>query len=138
MKFTKSFMGATGGNPYPQDFKKGDDCPDDLLEAAKLAGVIAAGVTLDPSDIEIPDEWEKLNSPDMTALAKALGGKGIKTKADAEECIRAIEAARNPSVETQIEERDGKFVIVKGDDVIGDEHETKEAAEAALDALETE
>jgi len=34
MKFIKPFKGATGGNPYPQEFEIGDECPDDLVQAA--------------------------------------------------------------------------------------------------------
>lgn len=41
MKFTKPFKGATGGNSYPQDFKVGDECPDDLLVAAMEANAVS-------------------------------------------------------------------------------------------------
>lgn len=40
MKFTKSFIGATGGSPYPRTFYVGDECPEDLLDAAKSVGAI--------------------------------------------------------------------------------------------------
>jgi hypothetical protein len=39
-KFEKAFKGATGGNPYPTDFAKGDDCPKDLLDAAISVGAV--------------------------------------------------------------------------------------------------
>ncbi len=90
MKFTKPFKGATGGNPYPHDFKKGDDFPDDLLEAAKLAGAV---------------------------------GKSAKQRAPAKPLIV---------------EKDNAWLVMRGDEQIGEPHDTKEAAEAALDALETE
>ncbi len=41
MKFTRSFKGATGGNPYPQEFEVGEDCPADLVKAATEAGALA-------------------------------------------------------------------------------------------------
>lgn len=40
MKFIKPFKGATGGNPYPIDFKVGDECPDDLIAAANQVGAV--------------------------------------------------------------------------------------------------
>jgi len=42
MKFTKPFKGATGGNPYPQEFNIGDECPDDLERAALASGAVEA------------------------------------------------------------------------------------------------
>lgn len=41
MKFTKPFKGATGGNPFPQEFKVGDECPADLELAAIAAEAVS-------------------------------------------------------------------------------------------------
>jgi len=40
MKFIKPFKGATGGDPYPKEFAIGEDCPDDLIAAAKANGAV--------------------------------------------------------------------------------------------------
>jgi len=42
MKFIKPFKGATGGNPYPQEFDIGDECPADLVQAALELGAVEA------------------------------------------------------------------------------------------------
>lgn len=39
-KFIKPFSGATGGDPFPKQFKVGEQCPDDLIEAAVDQGVV--------------------------------------------------------------------------------------------------
>lgn len=43
MKFIKSFTGATGGKPYPMNFNAGDECPDDLIDAAIELGAVELG-----------------------------------------------------------------------------------------------
>jgi len=50
MKFIKPFKGATGGNPFPQDFAVGDECPDDLVQAAIDAGAVDAPKTKKPDE----------------------------------------------------------------------------------------
>lgn len=37
-KFTKSFLGVPDGEIYPVQYEKGDEIPEELLEAAKEAG----------------------------------------------------------------------------------------------------
>ena len=48
--FVKPFYGATGGNPFPVDFKPGDFCPADLEPAARSAGVLDAEVEKQEKD----------------------------------------------------------------------------------------
>lgn len=38
--FSKPFCGCKAGDIYPTDFKIGDECPDELLEAASLCDVL--------------------------------------------------------------------------------------------------
>ncbi len=40
MKFIKTFIGATGGSPYPTTFKAGDECPEDLLDVGMSLGAV--------------------------------------------------------------------------------------------------
>ncbi|WP_315920431.1 hypothetical protein [Mesorhizobium sp. SP-1A] len=40
MKFVKAFRGARRGEVFPTDFKAGDECPPELLDAAKAAGAV--------------------------------------------------------------------------------------------------
>lgn len=114
------------------------------LDARDATALIANGVLEDPDNPKVPDghipeDWKSLKADALKALAKSLGGEDLKTKADAEAYIQLkIEETEEPTTEAQIEERDGKFVIVKGDETICEPYDTKEAAEAALDALETE
>lgn len=42
MKFTKPFSGVKAGEIYPTDFAAGDECPPELLEAAKASDVLAS------------------------------------------------------------------------------------------------
>lgn len=42
-KFTKSFSGVVAGDIYPTDFEKGEECPAELVEAAKEAGALPGG-----------------------------------------------------------------------------------------------
>ena len=35
MKFTKPFLGVRDGEIYPTQFKPGDECPPELLDAAE-------------------------------------------------------------------------------------------------------
>lgn len=105
--------------------------------------LIANGVLEDPNnptvpDDHIPDDWMSMKADAKKKLAKALGGEGIKNMTDAETFIQLKLEERESSNAPTIEERDGKFAIVKGDDVVGEPHDTKEAAEAALAKLETE
>ena len=37
-KFTKPFLGVPDGEIYPVQYEKGDEIPEELLEAAKEAG----------------------------------------------------------------------------------------------------
>ncbi len=41
MKFTKPFAGVKAGEIYPTQFNAGDECPPELLEAAKAEGAVA-------------------------------------------------------------------------------------------------
>lgn len=40
MKFIKSFRGARRGEVFPTDFKAGEECPDELIAAAKALGAV--------------------------------------------------------------------------------------------------
>lgn len=40
MKLTKNITGCTGGAIYPTTFKKGEDCPGDLVDAAIALGAL--------------------------------------------------------------------------------------------------
>lgn len=42
MKFTKPFYGVKDGEIYPHQFEVGDDCPPELLDAAKSEGALEA------------------------------------------------------------------------------------------------
>ncbi|MFZ5745271.1 MAG: hypothetical protein ACOY7T_12415 [Pseudomonadota bacterium] len=44
MKFIKRFLGVKAGDVYPTMFEAGDECPPELLEAAKAEKVVAAKV----------------------------------------------------------------------------------------------
>lgn len=41
MKFIKNFRGARKGEAFPTDFKAGQDCPPEMLAAARAAGAVA-------------------------------------------------------------------------------------------------
>lgn len=40
-KFSKPFRGVKSGDVYPVEFAPGDDCPPELLDAARVCGVLA-------------------------------------------------------------------------------------------------
>lgn len=40
MKFIKPFYGVKDGEIYPTQFQAGDECPDELLDAAKEVGAV--------------------------------------------------------------------------------------------------
>lgn len=40
-KFTKDFLGVKTGDIYPTQFRTGDDCPPELLDAANALGALA-------------------------------------------------------------------------------------------------
>ncbi|MBK1780565.1 hypothetical protein JHL22_04985 [Advenella sp. WQ 585] len=40
MKFIKPFKGCKQGDLYPTQFVEGDECPDELLDAAKEVGAV--------------------------------------------------------------------------------------------------
>lgn len=40
MKFTKPFRGVPDGAIYPVEYAPGDECPAELLDAAKSLGVV--------------------------------------------------------------------------------------------------
>jgi hypothetical protein len=40
MKFTQEFFGVIEGEIYPRVFAPGEDCPPELLEAAKSVGAV--------------------------------------------------------------------------------------------------
>lgn len=42
MKFSKPFTGVKAGDIYPTQFGPGDECPQELLEAAEAEGVLEA------------------------------------------------------------------------------------------------
>jgi len=67
MKFIKPFKGATGGNPYPQDFAVGDDCPDDLAQAAQELGAVEATKQSRQEAAKQPKEskQEPVNEPEQ-------------------------------------------------------------------------
>ena len=39
-KFAKAFMGVKAGEYYPTEFKPGDECPAELIEAAQSVGAL--------------------------------------------------------------------------------------------------
>lgn len=41
MKFDKPFKGVPDGAIYPVDYEPGDECPPELLDAAKELGAVA-------------------------------------------------------------------------------------------------
>jgi hypothetical protein len=41
MKFSQPFMGVPKGEFYPVAYQPGDECPPELLNAAKILGVIS-------------------------------------------------------------------------------------------------
>jgi hypothetical protein len=41
MKFTAPFKGCADGDVYPRDFAVGDDCPEELFEAAREVGALS-------------------------------------------------------------------------------------------------
>lgn len=68
-KLTKAFYGVPDGAIYPIEYKKGDDCPDELMVAAIELGAIAAkdkaawekseaerGLSVDESEQEPKDD----------------------------------------------------------------------------------
>lgn len=105
--------------------------------------LIANGVLEDPNnpllpDDHIPDDWNSLKADAMKALAKSLGGEDIKTRSDAETLIQLKLEERESASAPTIEERDCKFVVVTGDEQVGEPYDTNEAAEAALAELGNE
>lgn len=40
MKFKKPFQGVPDGEIYPVDYKAGEECPPELLDAAKSLGAV--------------------------------------------------------------------------------------------------
>lgn len=40
MKFCAAFRGVRSGDVYPTSFNPGDDCPEELIEAAMASGAI--------------------------------------------------------------------------------------------------
>jgi hypothetical protein len=40
MKFSQQFLGVIDGEIYPRMFEPGEDCPPELLEAAKSVGAV--------------------------------------------------------------------------------------------------
>lgn len=52
MKFSKAFTGVKSGDVYPTEFKAGDECPAELLEAAKELGAVKAEA---PAKREVKD-----------------------------------------------------------------------------------
>lgn len=40
MKFTKPFTGCKAGEIYPTEFRAGDECPEELHDAAKSLGAV--------------------------------------------------------------------------------------------------
>ena len=40
MKFIKPFKGCKQGDIYPTQFQTGDECPEELLDAAKEVGAV--------------------------------------------------------------------------------------------------
>lgn len=40
MKFSKPFRGVKNGEIYPTQFQAGDECPQELLDAAKSVGAV--------------------------------------------------------------------------------------------------
>lgn len=41
IKLVKDFLGVRTGNIYPTQFRAGDDCPPELLDAANALGALA-------------------------------------------------------------------------------------------------
>ncbi len=48
MKFIKPFSGAKAGDIYPTQFEVGDECPPELLDAAKAVGAVAPSEKAEP------------------------------------------------------------------------------------------
>lgn len=48
MKFIKPFYGVPAGVIYPIRYAVGDECPPELLEAAKIAGAVDAEKEIKP------------------------------------------------------------------------------------------
>ena len=40
MKFSKPFLGVKNGDVYPTEFRPGDECPAELIEAATELGAL--------------------------------------------------------------------------------------------------
>ncbi|WP_417419247.1 hypothetical protein [Hoeflea sp.] len=93
MKFTKPFKGATGGNPYPQDFNVGDECPADLELAAMEAEAVEDG------DEKTLDEMTKAEL-EAYATENGVDLGGVANRKDS--ILKAIlEAAASASDENQ-------------------------------------
>lgn len=48
MKFTKPFYGVPDGEIYPVNYAVGDECPPELLEAAKSVGAVEEAKEVKP------------------------------------------------------------------------------------------
>ncbi|PRC93082.1 hypothetical protein [Solimicrobium silvestre] len=48
MKLTKPFLGVPDGQIYPVEYQAGDECPPELIEAAKSLGAIEDKVEAKP------------------------------------------------------------------------------------------
>jgi hypothetical protein len=64
MKFAKHFLGVQTGDIYPTTFGAGDECPEELLDAAGSVGALAE----EPTDEKFPDDKK---APETQADKKA-------------------------------------------------------------------
>jgi len=93
---TQEFDGAKDGTIYPTKWKPGDVVEGDLARVAienKWATEGAAEVEKTAANLPagIPADWEKMNAPNLLALARKHGaGDEISKKADAVEFIQAL------------------------------------------------
>ena len=91
---TTAFDGAEDGAIYPTKWKPGDVVEGELARVAvenKWAEEGAANAAAKVLPPGIPADWEKLNAPNLLALArKHDAGEGITKKAEAVEFIEAL------------------------------------------------
>lgn len=90
----EEFDGAKDGAIYPTKWKPGDIVEGDLARVAienKWAEEGAAVIAKAGLPAGIPAEWEKMNAPNLLALARGHGaGEDVTKKADAVEYLTAL------------------------------------------------
>jgi hypothetical protein len=91
----KEFDGAKDGTIYPVKWKSGDVVEGDLARVAIENKWAEEGTAEIEKNNNLPDgvpkDWEKLNAPNLLALARKHGaGDEITKKAEAVEFIEAL------------------------------------------------